>query len=67
MGDDRESFIWLLQKLEVRPSLLDAVDDIADAIVDEGATSSECYCVRLCKQVHNWLDSVGEAVWTDVS
>ena len=67
MGDDRESFIWLLQKLEVRPSLLGAVDDIADAIVDEGATSSECYCVRLCKQVHNWLDSVGEAVSTDVS
>jgi hypothetical protein len=66
MGNDRDSFIWLLEKLEVRPWLQEAVDDVVEAIVDEGATSKECYCVRLCAQVHAWLDSVGTAVPTDI-
>ena len=64
IGHDRESFIWLLEKLEARPDLIEATVDAASAIVNEGAQSKECYCVRVCNKVHEWLDSVGQHIST---
>ena len=63
MGEDRESreaFEWLLEKLEARPWLHEAVDDVVRTIVEEGASSRDCYCVRVCVHLHTWLDDLGQ-------
>ena len=59
------SFVWMLEKLEVRRGLQDALLDVSDAIVDAGASGRKCYCLRLCEEVDKWVGAVGENISTD--
>jgi hypothetical protein len=65
MADDRAGFVVMLEKLEARPGLIDAVQDVVVDIVAEGAKGKDCYCTRVCARVHDWLDGVGSVVRTD--
>ena len=47
--------------LEVRPNLHAAVSNVSDCIVEEGAMSKECYCVRVFKEVQSWFGDIGSA------
>ena len=62
MGDtpqSKDSFVRLVQMLEVRPNLHAAVASVSDWIVSEGAVSTECYAVRVCKEVQSWFKDAG--------
>ena len=62
MGDTHESrdtFIRLVQMLEVRPNLHAAVASVADWVVSQGADPKDCYAVRVCKQVQSWFGDAG--------
>ena len=57
----KDTFIRLVQMLEVRPKLHAAVSNVSDCIVGEGAMSKECYCVRVFKEVQSWFGDIGSA------
>ena len=59
IGHSVSSFTWMLEKLEARPDLIPIVADVAQFVVDEGASPADCYCVRVCHRVHLWLDDIG--------
>ena len=64
MGDTpqcKDSFVRLVQMLEVRPNLHSAVASASDCIVSEGAVSKECYTVRVCKEVQSWFGDAESA------
>ena len=64
MGDTpqtKDKFIRLVQMLEVRPNLHAAVGSVADWIVEQGAISKQCYCVRVCEEVQAWFEDLGSA------
>ena len=63
----KDTFIRLVQMLEVRPNLHAAVSNVSDCIVGEGAMSKECYYVRVFKEVQSWLGDVGSAVFPMVA
>jgi hypothetical protein len=48
MSKDSDAFLSLLEELEKRPELTEAIDDSIRSIVEKGAVSTQCYCVRLC-------------------
>jgi hypothetical protein len=56
MSKDRNAFVSLLEKLEKRPELKETIDELIRSIVEKGATSTHCYCVRLCAQVHELMN-----------
>ena len=69
MGDtpqSKDNFIRLVQLLEVRPNLHAAVTSVSDWVVAEGAVSTECYAVRVCKMVQSWFKDAGSASITMV-
>ena len=51
----KDDFIRLVQMLEARPNLHAAVADVANSIVEQGAISKQCYCVRVCVEVQSWF------------
>ena len=55
MGQSRAQMERLLTWLEERPGLKDAVDQVVKEVVEAGATSHECYCVRVCSVVRGWM------------
>ena len=55
MGQSRAQMERLLTWLEERPGLKDAVDQVVKEVVEAGATSHECYCVRVCSVVRCWM------------
>ena len=57
----KDTFIRLVQMLEVRPNLHAAVSNVSDCIVGEGAMSKECYCVRVFKEDQSWFGDIGSA------
>lgn len=70
MGDtyqSKDSFIRLVQMLEVRPNLHSAVASVSDCIVSEGAVSKECYAVRVCKEVQSWFGDAESASFPTVA
>ena len=56
MGNNSKAFVSLLEKLEKRPELKAAIDEIVQRIVEKGATSTQCYCVRLCARAHELVN-----------
>jgi len=57
----KDEFIRLVQLLEVRPNLHAAVVNVADSIVEQGAISKQCYCVRVCVEVQSWFKDLVSA------
>ena len=55
------SFCSLLRRVESNPDLLAVIRDITTALVTEGATMRQCYCVRLCNALRDALPTPTES------
>ena len=56
IGEDLDAFKELLTWLENHPERMSDVDQTVQEIVQAGASSKDCYCVRVCSVVRGWMN-----------